>query len=90
MIVIDDGSTDNTLKTAREAFAEEPRVEVLTKPQGGKAEALNYGLDFVTEEIFLGIDADTIIDPQAVSLLLPHFSDPDVAAMAGNTKVATR
>ena len=90
VIVIDDGSTDNTLKSAREAFADEPRVEVLTKPQGGKAEALNYGLQLVTEEIFLGIDADTIIDPQAVSLLLPHFSDPGVAAMAGNTKVSNQ
>jgi peptidoglycan-N-acetylglucosamine deacetylase len=90
VIVIDDGSTDNTFQTARKAFAHEPRVKVLTKPQGGKAEALNYGLEFVTEEIFLGIDADTIIDRRAVSLLVPHFSDPNVAAMAGNTKVGNQ
>ena len=37
------------------------RVLVLTKPNSGKAEALNYGLQFVTEEIFVGIDADTVI-----------------------------
>jgi cellulose synthase/poly-beta-1,6-N-acetylglucosamine synthase-like glycosyltransferase/peptidoglycan/xylan/chitin deacetylase (PgdA/CDA1 family) len=90
VIVIDDGSTDNTYQAARNTFAHEPRVMVLTKPQGGKAEALNYGLQFVTEEVFLGIDADTIIDRRAVSLLVPHFTDLKVAAMAGNTKVANQ
>lgn len=90
VIVIDDGSTDNTLEEAREAFALEPRVTILTKPNGGKAKALNYGLEDVTEEIFLGIDADTCIDPKAVSLLVPHFKDQDVAAVAGNTRVGNQ
>ena len=90
VIVIDDGSTDNTLEAAREAFALEPRVTVLTKPNGGKAKALNYGLQHVSEDIFLGIDADTCIDPQAVSLLAAHFQDHDIAAVAGNTRVGNQ
>jgi cellulose synthase/poly-beta-1,6-N-acetylglucosamine synthase-like glycosyltransferase/peptidoglycan/xylan/chitin deacetylase (PgdA/CDA1 family)/spore germination protein YaaH len=90
VIVIDDGSTDKTFQTARRAFARDLRVMVLTKPQGGKAGALNYGLKFVTEEVFLGIDADTVIDRRAISMLAPHFSDPKVAAMAGNTKVGNQ
>jgi cellulose synthase/poly-beta-1,6-N-acetylglucosamine synthase-like glycosyltransferase len=63
---------------------------VLTKPNSGKANALNFGLAQVTEEIFLGIDADTIIHPRAVSLLVPHFLAPKVAAVAGNAKVGNR
>jgi cellulose synthase/poly-beta-1,6-N-acetylglucosamine synthase-like glycosyltransferase/peptidoglycan/xylan/chitin deacetylase (PgdA/CDA1 family) len=90
VIVIDDGSTDDTLERARDAFALEPRVTVLTKPNGGKAEALNYGLEHVSEEIFLGIDADTCIDPEAVALLVPHFQDQDIAAVAGNTRVGNQ
>ena len=90
VIVIDDGSTDNTYQAARNAFANESRVVVLTKQQGGKAAALNYGLEFVTEEVFIGIDADTIIDHRAISLLMPHFADLNVAAMAGNTKVVNQ
>ncbi len=42
------------------------------------------------EEFFVGIDADTIIAPDAISKLVPHFSNPKVAAMAGNAKVGNR
>src|SRR6201987_289265 len=65
VIVIDDGSKDRTLEVARRAFAQEEaegHVLILTKPNAGKAEALNYGLEHLTdEEIFIGIDGDTII-----------------------------
>jgi len=92
-IVIDDGSKDRTLEVTRNAFREEiadGRVTVLTKPNSGKAAALNFALQHVTEEIFVGIDADTIIAPNAISYLVPHFRDPKVAAMAGNAKVGNR
>jgi cellulose synthase/poly-beta-1,6-N-acetylglucosamine synthase-like glycosyltransferase/peptidoglycan/xylan/chitin deacetylase (PgdA/CDA1 family) len=92
-IVIDDGSRDQTLEVTRAAFPKEiaeGRVTVLTKPNSGKAAALNYALDHVTEELFVGIDADTIIAPDAISKLVPHFRDPRVAAMAGNAKVGNR
>ncbi|HTS57864.1 MAG TPA: polysaccharide deacetylase family protein, partial [Terriglobales bacterium] len=88
VIVIDDGSRDGTLEVARSAFARERdsgRVLVLTKPNAGKAEALNFGLEhFEDEEIFVGIDADTVVAPEAISRLVPHFLDPKVAAVAGN------
>jgi peptidoglycan-N-acetylglucosamine deacetylase len=93
VIVIDDGSKDATLEVARDTFRKEVadgRVTVLTKPNSGKAEALNYGLEYVTEELFIGIDADTLIAPDAISKLIPHFSDPRVAALAGNAKVGNR
>src|SRR5262249_57137264 len=66
VIVIDDGSKDNTLEIARGCFPREEaagRVLILTKPNSGKAEALNFALRHLapTEEIFVGIDADTVI-----------------------------
>jgi len=93
VIVIDDGSKDDTYEVARDAFADEiaaGKVLVLTHPNGGKAAALNYALQHVTEEVFVGIDADTAIDPEAVAFLVPHFSDPRIGAMAGNAKVGNR
>ena len=93
VIVIDDGSKDATLEVTRAAFQreiDEGRVTVLTKPNSGKADALDHGLEQVTEELFIGIDADTIVAPDAIARLVPHFSNPKVAAIAGNAKVGNR
>ena len=93
IIVIDDGSKDRTAEVAREAYAREIRaglVQVLEKANGGKAAALNYGLDHVDEEIYVGIDADTVIAMDAVSKLVPHFENPAIGAVAGNAKVGNR
>jgi cellulose synthase/poly-beta-1,6-N-acetylglucosamine synthase-like glycosyltransferase/peptidoglycan/xylan/chitin deacetylase (PgdA/CDA1 family) len=93
VIVIDDGSRDGTLRVSREEFASEiaeGRVLVLTKPNSGKAEALNFGLQYVTEEIYVGIDADTVIARDAIERLVPHFVDPSIGAVAGNAKVGNR
>jgi cellulose synthase/poly-beta-1,6-N-acetylglucosamine synthase-like glycosyltransferase/peptidoglycan/xylan/chitin deacetylase (PgdA/CDA1 family) len=93
VIVIDDGSKDRTSEVAREAYAVEiaaGHVTVLEKPNGGKAAALNYALNFVEEEFYVGIDADTVIAADAVSKLIPHFEDPRIGAVAGNAKVGNR
>jgi cellulose synthase/poly-beta-1,6-N-acetylglucosamine synthase-like glycosyltransferase/peptidoglycan/xylan/chitin deacetylase (PgdA/CDA1 family)/spore germination protein YaaH len=93
VIVIDDGSSDQTAAAVRRDFAAQiaaGRVTVLEQPNGGKASALNYGLSFVREEIFIGIDADTIIDAEAIAYLVPHFQNPRIGAIAGNAKVGNR
>jgi cellulose synthase/poly-beta-1,6-N-acetylglucosamine synthase-like glycosyltransferase/spore germination protein YaaH/peptidoglycan/xylan/chitin deacetylase (PgdA/CDA1 family) len=94
VIVIDDGSKDRTLEVARAAFVKEERagkVVILGKLNSGKAEALNYGIEHIGDaEIFVGIDADTIIACDAISRLVPHFINPKIGAMAGNAKVGNR
>jgi peptidoglycan-N-acetylglucosamine deacetylase len=94
VIVIDDGSRDRTLEVTRAAFAREEaagKVLILTKTNAGKAEALNYGIEHIEgAELFVGIDADTIIASDAISRLAPHFINPKVGAIAGNAKVGNR
>ena len=93
VIVIDDGSSDRTFDIAREAYQDEiaaGRVKVVTKPNGGKAAALNFALNLLDEEFYVGIDADTVIAPDAISKLIPHFEDPAIGAVAGNAKVGNR
>src|SRR5271157_5621784 len=94
VIVIDDGSKDRTLEVARTAFAAEAaagEVLILAKANSGKAEALNYGIQHIGDaELFVGIDADTVIAPDAIARLVPHFINPKVGAIAGNAKVGNR
>ena len=93
IIVVDDGSLDRTFDVVREAYAAEiaaGRLQVFSKPNGGKASALNFALDRISEEVYVGIDADTVIAADAISRLIPHFEDPRIGAMAGNAKVGNR
>jgi cellulose synthase/poly-beta-1,6-N-acetylglucosamine synthase-like glycosyltransferase len=93
IIVIDDGSTDRTFDIAREAYPadiESGRLTVLTKPNGGKAEALNFALNQTDEEIYIGIDADGVIAHDAITRLVQHFANPKIGAVAGNAKVGNR
>ncbi len=91
--VIDDGSSDRTAEVAAAAYAEEiaaGRLQILSKANGGKAAALNHALDRIHEEIYVGIDADTVIAADAISKLIPHFQNPRIGAIAGNAKVGNR
>jgi cellulose synthase/poly-beta-1,6-N-acetylglucosamine synthase-like glycosyltransferase/peptidoglycan/xylan/chitin deacetylase (PgdA/CDA1 family)/spore germination protein YaaH len=93
IIVIDDGSKDDTYRIATETYAEQiaaGRVTVLTKPNGGKAEALNFALQQTDEDIYVGIDADGVIAHDAISRLVCHFANPRIGAVAGNAKVGNR
>jgi cellulose synthase/poly-beta-1,6-N-acetylglucosamine synthase-like glycosyltransferase/peptidoglycan/xylan/chitin deacetylase (PgdA/CDA1 family)/spore germination protein YaaH len=93
VIVVDDGSTDRTFDVAREAYRAEiasGRLTVMTKPNAGKAEALNFALQHIHEDFYVGIDADTVIAPDAISKMIPHFADAEIGAVAGNAKVGNR
>ena len=93
IVVIDDGSKDATYEVALNAYPDQiasGRLTVLTKPNGGKADALNFALDHIDEEIYVGIDADGVIAHDAVANLVPHFANPKIGAVAGNAKVGNR
>lgn len=87
ILFVDDGSTDNTYERVRAAFASEPRVRVLTKPNGGKASALNFGIARARGTILVCIDADTILLPNAIRCLVAPFADTGLGAVAGNVQV---
>ena len=90
IIVVDDGSTDRTVELVREAFGGNDRVRLITKTNGGKASALNVGLQHTKSEIVVMLDADTVFEPDALALLVRNFADPRVAAVAGAARVGNR
>lgn len=90
IVFVDDGSKDDTFRNIQSLYGDHPKVKVLTKPNGGKASALNYGIGFASGDILVCIDADTVLNPDAVSRMVACFDDPEVAAVAGNVKVGNR
>lgn len=87
IIFVDDGSKDQTFEKVKEAFEGNGSVKVLTKPNGGKASALNFGITHANGDYVVCIDADTKLMPDAVRQLMKYFSGKNVTAVAGNVKV---
>jgi cellulose synthase/poly-beta-1,6-N-acetylglucosamine synthase-like glycosyltransferase/peptidoglycan/xylan/chitin deacetylase (PgdA/CDA1 family)/spore germination protein YaaH len=90
VIVVDDGSVDETYETVTAAFAQDGRVKAFRKSNAGKAAALNYGLMHTEAPIVVALDADTVFEPDAIEHLTAHFVDPTIGAVAGNAKVGNR
>ena len=87
IIFVDDGSTDQTFMRVREYFEINSIIQVYTKINGGKASALNFGIQKSNAEYVVCIDADTQLKTDAVKLLMKKFDNENVAAVAGNVKV---
>ena len=88
IIVVDDGSKDQTYLKASK-YLRRFRADqflVLTKPNGGKTSALNYGLCFATGEIIVVLDADSILSRNSLKELARQFLDPSVVAVASKVK----
>ena len=87
IIFVDDGSNDETFLRVNDYFNNNPNVHVHTKINGGKASALNFGIQKSTAEYVVCIDADTQLKTDAVRLLMKKFENENVGAVAGNVKV---
>jgi cellulose synthase/poly-beta-1,6-N-acetylglucosamine synthase-like glycosyltransferase len=113
VIVVNDGSADDTMERLRRAFDlyEIPRVYpetiptrplralyrsrsrsrllVLDKENGGKADSLNAAINASRFPLVIAIDADTLIEPQALlRLTRPFLLGREVAAVGGTVRVA--
>ena len=90
VLVIDDGSKDHTAYIVKSHFMKDPRVGVISIPNGGKANALNVGLENAQGQVVVALDADTQFESTTISRLVRWFSDPSIGAVAGNAKVGNR
>ena len=85
IIVVDDGSTDNTYDIAKEY--EISGVRVFKKENGGKGAALNFGITKAKGELVATMDADSYLMKETIRRLIPFFKDPKVMAVTPAVKI---
>jgi cellulose synthase/poly-beta-1,6-N-acetylglucosamine synthase-like glycosyltransferase len=85
VIVIDDGSTDNTYGAA--CSISNPRFKVLRKSNSGKAASMNFGILHAKGELIATMDADSYVEKDTINKLIPLFDSDDVAAVTAAVKV---
>jgi cellulose synthase/poly-beta-1,6-N-acetylglucosamine synthase-like glycosyltransferase len=114
LVVVDDGSTDDTAARLIAAYglervvpaargdlryrqvtevwrAEMPHpITLIRKPNGGRADALNCALDVAEHPYVCVTDADSILDPDALSVIVrPVLEDPErVISVGGTIRIA--
>jgi cellulose synthase/poly-beta-1,6-N-acetylglucosamine synthase-like glycosyltransferase/peptidoglycan/xylan/chitin deacetylase (PgdA/CDA1 family) len=88
VLVVDDSSSDGTAEEVEDLNL--PNVRVVRVPAGGKAAALNAGVNLASHDLLVMVDADTVVAPDAIHELVQPFADPRVGAVAGNVKVGNR
>ena len=87
LIVVDDGSTDNSYSIAKK-LQKKYGFKLLKQKNGGKHTAVNNGLTYVTSEFFACLDVDGYVDSQAMKHIMREFTTKRVAAVMPVMKVA--
>jgi cellulose synthase/poly-beta-1,6-N-acetylglucosamine synthase-like glycosyltransferase len=85
VIVVSDGSTDQTEAIVRE-YADRG-VQLLVAPHGGKAAALNLAFEHATGDLLFFTDVRQSLDPAALGHLVANFADPTVGAVTGEMRL---
>ena len=92
ILVVDDGSTDDTYPRARryQGIHGRAEVRVLHQRNGGKARALNTGIRNARGSLVLCMDGDSVLAPGTLRNAVRHFANAAVGAVAGSVKVVNR
>jgi len=87
VVVVDDGSNDDTAEIVARRYRRERRVRLLRQANGGKAAALRTGIAACRTEVVVALDADTLFAPTTIRRLIEPMCDPRVGAVAGTAEV---
>jgi cellulose synthase/poly-beta-1,6-N-acetylglucosamine synthase-like glycosyltransferase len=85
VLVVDNGSKDNTSAEIKKMNKKDKRVKLLViKDNNGKVPALNLIIKSAKSDIIVQTDADVKVEDGAIQKLLPHFKDPKIGGVSGN------
>lgn len=82
ILVVNDGSTDNTASILH-SFGKQIKVVTIPLATGNKSHAQERGLKFITGDVFIATDGDTILDKDFVKYVEENFQDENIVAVAG-------
>lgn len=86
VLFVSDGSTDRTVELIRPHVS--PQYHLIELPvRGGKAAALNAGLERAKHDIVVFSDASIELDTDALLHLVRGFSDPNIGCISGEDKI---
>ncbi|WP_220790422.1 glycosyltransferase family 2 protein [Gluconacetobacter takamatsuzukensis] len=85
IVVVDDGSTDGTGRILAEMASQDPRIVVLTQPNGGITAALNHGVSQCRAPFIARLDADDLAAPDRLERQFGYMTaHPDCIALSGS------
>ncbi|WP_068781345.1 glycosyltransferase family 2 protein [Paenibacillus sp. GM2] len=64
-----------------------PHILVIDKQNGGKADSLNAGIDYAASEIVITLDADSMLETNALKYVNQYFHNSDIIALGGTVKI---
>lgn len=77
ILIVNDGSTDNSLEILQKFSQKDSRISVFTKENGGLSSARNYAIDRANGKYFTFIDSDDYIDNNYIEILMKGLIDND-------------
>lgn len=82
-IIVDDGSTDNSAAIAKNICDRDSRFRLITQSNAGVSAARNHGMDLASGEWIAFMDADDIIPPDALEVMIRHAQKSGAGIVAG-------
>lgn len=91
VVIVNDGSKDNSLAVCQDLYGNEPRVRIVDKPNGGVSDARNAGMRAATGEYISFVDADDWVEPTYLSCMYEHLTETgaDMSALDYRMESAT-
>lgn len=79
IILVDDGSTDNSGRMCDRYATEDTRIRVIHKTNGGQSSARNLGIDIAQGQWLTFVDSDDLVAPDLIERLIQVVDDADMA-----------
>ncbi len=87
IVVVDDGSKDETAAVVERLSAANPLLRLIRQPNAGKSRALRNALTQARFDLVVFLDADTLFEKNTLREIVAPFASPLVGAVSGNARV---